>query len=629
MAKQNKALDPLTSLPEKESPKISFEDIKKIKGGLTPGYIPGKLREETNIGGLYQKTKLNDQVEGGEYEEDAYYQMLKPGEKITKGMLNNASKMYQLGYVNELKKFKNDLAENQGWYNKAANTWAKYMGKTSLNVGGGLLGVGYGVVKGLLTMDSEPLFDNEVFSAVDAGTDWLDRRLVVHGDTKYDDLRNKRGAFGGSFTPRFMHDPLKVIGDDLTDAASFVSGAILTETAALALAEPTGGASLVANTARLGAQGDRMLRNGTRAMRGLKTLPKFTQARSIANMSNTFRNSIGTVRATAMGAGFEGALIGRETRDRALEGMIAEWKASNPGMEMPDSVKARFEERAKGAGLNSYLLNTALVGASNFIQFGSVFNKFKGKSKAFKGLGLEEGKFVSKAPKGMAKIATYGYKGLKSPITEAFEEFSQGVLEHGIAEYHISDKSADSVFDMLNYGEAISHASSRYFDSIEGRDSMTLGFLMGLIGMPLGGSRANYKKARKEGKGFLKSAWQGFEYQGGSVKEMLDQHKESKKLATLAEKMNENMGNHNALKTNFKNAIRQNYYQGKKDKALEDNDAFAYKNAEHDNLFSYVMTRRQLGREEGTNGLEDTIFQEIEALRKVSLDEFNKTYAAP
>jgi len=137
MAKQNKALDPLTSLPEKESPKISFEDIKKIKGGLTPGYIPGKLREETNIGDLYQKTKLNDQVEGGEYEEDAYYQMLKPGEKITKGMLNNASKMYQLGYVNELKKFKNDLAENQGWYNKAANTWAKYMGKTSLNVGGG------------------------------------------------------------------------------------------------------------------------------------------------------------------------------------------------------------------------------------------------------------------------------------------------------------------------------------------------------------------------------------------------------------------------------------------------------------------------------------------------------------
>jgi len=116
---------------------------------------------------------------------------------------------------------------------------------------------------------------------------------------------------------------------------------------------------------------------------------------------------------------------------------------------------------------------------------------------------------------------------------------------------------------------------------------------------------------------------------GGSIKEMLDQHRESKKLATLAEKMNENMGNHNALKTNFKNAIRQNYYQGKKDKALEDNDAFAYKNAEHDNLFSYVMTRRQLGREEGTNGLEDTIFQEIEALRKVSLDEFNKTYAAP
>lgn len=629
MAKQNKALDPLTSLPEKESPKISFEDIKKIKGGLTPGYIPGKLREETNIGDLYQKTKLNDQVEGGEYEEDAYYQMLKPGEKITKGMLDNASKMYQLGYVNELKKFKNDLAENQGWYNKIANTWGKYVGKTALNVGGGLLGIGYGVVKGLLTMDSEPLFDNEVFSAVDAGTDWLDRRLVVHGDTKYDDLRNKRGAFGGSFTPRFMHDPLKVIGDDLTDAASFVSGAILTETAAGLLAGPTGGATVVANTARLGAQGARLLRNGTRAMRGLKTLPKFTQARSIANMSNTFRNSIGTVRATAMGAGFEGALIGRETRDRALEGMIAEWEISNPGMEMPDSVKARFEERAKGAGLNSYLLNTALVGASNFIQFGSVFNKFKGKSRAFKGLGLEEGKFVSRAPKGMAKIATYGYKGLKSPITEAFEEFSQGVLEHGIAEYHISDKSADSVFDMLNYGEAISHASSRYFDSIEGRDSMTLGFLMGLIGMPLGGSRANYKKARKEGKGFLKSAWQGFEYQGGSVKEMLDQHRESKKLATLAEKMNENMGNHNALKTNFKNAIRQNYYQGKKDKALEDNDAFAYKNAEHDNLFSYVMTRRQLGREEGTNGLEDTIFQEIEALRKVSLDEFNKTYAAP
>jgi hypothetical protein len=240
---EDKELDPITSLPKKEEKSDPLRLLKELNKKEASGEISTPKYYGTSFSGavsptfqdftpLYKKYDLRGQVEGGEYEdavEGSYYQMLKPGEEPTTEILRNQSKMFQLGYNNSLKRYKNDLAENQGWYNKIANTWGKYLGKTALNVGGGLLGVGYGVVKGLLTMDSEPLFDNGVFSAVDAGTDWLDRRLIVHGDTKYDELRNKRGAFGGSFTPRFMHDPLKVIGDDLTDAASFVSGAILTE----------------------------------------------------------------------------------------------------------------------------------------------------------------------------------------------------------------------------------------------------------------------------------------------------------------------------------------------------------------------------------------------------------------
>ena len=322
--------------------------------------------------------------EGYDYEDEKSYQKYK---KQSQGRsLNNIehyAKMQELGYEASVKKYQDDLYENQSYLDMATNFVSKTIGNTLIHTGGGLVGTIYGATKALVTWDSEALFDNEVFTATDAATDYLNRRLVVHGDAEYYDIMNdpeRREEM--SLGSRFMSHPFKVLNDDVSSAISFVGGTVLTEVAASLLAAPTGGASLVAATARNGALLTRGFRNSVKVLRGLDKASDFEKARKIIETTQKYQKLLGTTRATMMGAGYEAGLIGRETRDQTLEQMKENYKEQY-GSEPQGATLEKMEREAKEAGDMSYWMNMGLVGGSNFIQFGRLFNKLKERSQLF------------------------------------------------------------------------------------------------------------------------------------------------------------------------------------------------------------------------------------------------------
>ena len=200
--------------------------------------------------------------------------------------------MFEKGYINNIKKYEQDLYENQAWYDKLGNSVSKLVGLTATNVGGGLVGTLYGAGKALVTWDSSALFDNEVFTATDAATDYLNKRFVVHGGLDYYKVRQEGGHVG----QRFLSNPWKVINDDISSAISFVGGVVMTEMAATALAPVTGGTSLVAGTSRNAAMATRYFSNSVKTLRGLKPLSDFQKAKQLLSLTENYRKLLGTTR---------------------------------------------------------------------------------------------------------------------------------------------------------------------------------------------------------------------------------------------------------------------------------------------------------------------------------------------
>jgi len=145
------------------------------------------------------------------------------------------------------------------------------MGKLFNYTTTGLAGIVYGLGKAATTMDAGAIIDNEVFRAMDDRDDWLNKRVVIHGGADYRKAQ-ERGEWVGN---RLLVNPLKTVGDDITDAAAFVGRAILTETAAGLATAASGGfgsGALAANTMKVGITGTRLwnrFTGGVKVLRGL------------------------------------------------------------------------------------------------------------------------------------------------------------------------------------------------------------------------------------------------------------------------------------------------------------------------------------------------------------------------
>ena len=552
-------------------------------------------------------------------------------------------------YPKQLKKFVDDLDENQGWVSSLGNNFAKLLGSTTAKIGANIIAPVYGIGSALYNMDGSKVRDNSLIDYFGVMDEDINKEFVVYGGYDYGKKLDDAGNVVGqqTFFSRLFSHPFKSINDDIIPTVAFVAGAVSSEVILGRLGIHTGASKLARNFFRAGAFGAQKFAKGYRVLRGLDKLSDIESMKRVIKVSNALTKGAGTIGTMYRSAAYESALIGNDTEDNTLMQSKFGYIRNDPTLfkeyqrligestdefgnldrtqeelinevsqKIPPGLLAEMKYSAKNAGKAAYLTNIPLVGASYMIQFPKIFGtsyrggqKILSKTGPLYGATMTGGKLVSNfsKAKGFEKLVfKYALPSLKSGGTEAFEEFSQGVIEKGYADYWSAPYSDTSVESSIGFLQAMGSASRKYIKSVEGIDSITLGFLMGAIGIPM----VKTKTSGKVGLGWSGGAYEAVQ----EVKEKISEVEAAIKAYNDGPQTNE------VLKNNF-DAFRANVtIQDQKEKALEEGDVYNYKNAEHDELHNYVENKMQ-------NGILDTVYQDIEALKEMSLEDFNKQFA--
>jgi hypothetical protein len=550
--------------------------------------------------------------------------------------IKDLARYHEKAYHKRVNQFLDDLDENQGVFNATVKTVGKLLGRT-LTAIGGVIPTVYGIGSALFNWDSSKLFNNGAFDLWESMDRGIDEGTFVYGGSDY--YQNAEGRDRNFFSRVWTH-PLKSINEDIAPAVSFVAGAVATEIIAGLAAPFTGGSSVVANTARLGAQATRLGVQGVnlgmkganlvtfgksmRLLRGIDKLDDLSKAAKLESYTAKWSKGIGTVTSMVRSGAYESSLIARDTYDQTLQSLIDNHTKIN-GKAPSEAETALYKSKAEEASETAWFTNVPLVGFSNMIQFSKAFtggyriNQALSRLNPVKGVSSVEGKAIANADK-MSKwsrgAAIYG-GGLKSGITEGFEEYAQGVLQEGLSDYYTAKHTKGSMESSIDFIDAMSKAARNYANSTEGVDSMSIGALMGLLGirMPTFGVRYNTKTGQAEG-----IKYEGFQKFGGIREEIKGMRRDIAESQALAKKINDGVSTNEVLAANFKNMATGLTIQKELDDYEAKGDIFNYKNKEHDLLYSFVTTRNKLG-------VAETIIQDLDSFEKIPLKKFNEQFA--
>ena len=560
----------------------------------------------------------------------------------------------QQNYETEVKKLMDDLDENQGFFNSLGQFGGNFLGQTALAVTS-IIPLVWGVGKAVVNWDANHIFNNTLFDAWDQAQQATTEQFVVYGGADYH-MPDASGQPKG-FIARMTDNPMKSLNDDIAPAASFIAGAVLTEIAAGMLAPVTGGASIIGNTSRLAAQGTRFFGKTFRVTRGLDTLSDAAKMRQVAVLSQKYRKGLGLATTMVRTAGYESSLIARDTYQSTKNKSYMNYINSEVGMakglkqkyediiyantdefgnlsitqeealeilekDIPKKDRIRIENNAKNAGELAWFSNVPLVGFSNMMQFPKIFNssyrlgqgvigRAASKINPLTGTKIVGGEMVSRAAgrNFASKALGYSMPVAARTLGESFEEFTQGVFEEGYSDYYSAEFKKPAEDFAIPFFSTMTGAAKKYFKSVEGQDSMLIGGAMGLFGLPFVGTRV-----KDSGKTGLK-----FEWYGGAVESIREINQKIEEAGIQSDVYNGRTTNE-VLKLNLENTLRGVTIQAEMDKALKEGDIFNFKNQEANSLFSFVQTRVSAG-------IGDTIMQDLEAIDKMSLADFNEQYA--
>jgi len=560
------------------------------------------------------------------------------------------------GYHKNLKNFVDSLDENQGWLESLATSGGKLLGSTLNKIGGGILGTAYAMGSAFFNWDRQKLYDNKAYDFFDRNEEYINQRLVVYGGYDYGKEFDEQGNVIGQKpflstsieNSRFFDHPFKSINDDIVPTVSFVMGAVASEAILNRIGVTNLGATLARNAARVPVVGVSKFARAYKTIRGLEKLSDFQSMRRIASATNAIQKTLGTAGTMYRSAAYESAMIGKDTQDNTLLQAKFGYIKNNPALlaeytelvrdstdefgnllvsqeeiiekvaqKIPKGQLALMKHDAKTAGTAAFLTNIPLVGASYMIQFPKMFgSSYRANQKILSKSGVlfgttkdASGKLVAditKATRFEKLVFKYLLPSAKSGVTEAFEEFSQGVIEKGYSDYWSAPYTDTSVESSIGFLQAMGNASKKYVKSTEGIDSITLGFLMGIMGIPM---------VKQKASGRIGLGWSGGAYE--AVQEVTEKLNE---VEAAVKRYNDGPQINPVLKNNFESFKKSITIQEEKEKALEEGNVFAYKNAEFNEVKNFVKNRLD-------NGIADTITQDIDALEDMSLEEFNENFA--
>lgn len=491
---------------------------------------------------------------------------------------------------------------NQGTFSSLGNSFAKFVGKTGLNIVGGTVGTAYGVGSAIANGEWSKIWDNSFADKIEEADNKLDNIFKVYKSSDYEQSNFLQKAF--------LH-PLQFT-DDTSDALSFTAGAILTELASQGLASAT----VVPKALRY----LKFLGEGAEAAEATSQLSTLGRAQKIAGQFGT------SVRQLATGASYESMVEARQATMTLRNKMYADYAKEHGDEPMPESVKNDIDERLSNAGLFSYFSNLALVGTTNILEFPKIFGS------GFKSAKAAEGAIVRNAETGLYdnvgkkafKDLSLGEKALiigKNPFHEGVvEEGLQNVIQNTNQQYFDRKNNPDAKFDVTNYLHSFADNIADTYSSKEGWNAIGMGMLIGALGAPgrgilsvaPKGSNIYNKAFDEQPDGTMKRAdlWTG-----GVLGGVEEHNEEYKGIQDIVDNLNQNTDLGKSMKANYDYLVTSKTLQADKDKAIANNDIFEFNNAKDDQIHSYVSSRIKAGL---YSEIEDT----IDDMRKLKPEEF-------
>lgn len=465
----------------------------------------------------------------------------------------------------QLDNLANTRGELQPWYAQIGTGLAKGVilaGTTFLD---GTLGLVLGGAQAITEGRGSAIWDNPFSKAMQSINEWSEEALPNY----YTDAERNEPWYENIFTANFLGDKfIKNLG--FTVGAFYGGGVIAAGLKATKLPQIIGA---IAKSSRAPAIVTSAV-GATISAVNEGRIEALNNSTDWFNLHKTQLDDQHTARLQAI----DGMYLDPEMHNR----MIAQENANH------EATLGKLTEDRLKMGNADLLMNIPILTASNLIQFGRMYaNGFKTARKATNIVG-KAGEYATgrTTGKGIARATL-------SPLSEGLEEISQSAASRISGNYYEDDVNnfykakidPQAEQETLSWMKSFAQGINETVNDGSSWEEFFIGTLTGALGMP------RFRGIRSS-EGRLQSP---VTLEGGTIGEFREYRDKMNKENEIANYMNERVQSPEFINY-YQGLIRHNKYQNDMNQAVENNDEFEFKNAEHAQLISDIAMFDNAGK---------------------------------
>lgn len=465
----------------------------------------------------------------------------------------------------QLDNLANTRGELQPWYAQIGAGLAKGVilaGTTFLD---GTLGLVLGGAQAIAEGRGSALWDNPFSKAMQSINEWSEEALPNY----YTDAERNEPWYENIFTANFLGDKfIKNLG--FTVGAFYGGGVTAAGLKATKLPQIIGAVTKSSRAPAIVTSGVGATISAVNEGR----IEALNNSTDWFNLHKTQLDDQHTARLQAI----DGMYLDPEMHNRMIAQENANYEAT---------LGKLTEDRLK-MGNADLLMNIPILTASNLIQFGRMYaNGFKTARKATNIVG-KAGEYATgrTTGKGIARATL-------SPLSEGLEEISQGAASRISGNYYEDDVNnfykakidPQAEQETLSWMKSFAQGINETVNDGSSWEEFFIGTLTGALGMP------RFRGIRSS-EGRLQSP---VTLEGGTIGEFREYRDKMNRENEIADYMNERVQSPEFINY-YQGLIRHNKYQNDMNQAVENNDEFEFKNAEHAQLISDIAMFDNAGK---------------------------------
>lgn len=467
--------------------------------------------------------------------------------------------------ASQLDNLANTRGELQPWYAQIGAGLAKGAILAGTAFLDGTVGLLTGAVQAIEEGRGSALWDNEFSKAMKAVNEWSEEALPNY----YTDAERNGPWHENIFTANFLGDKfIKNLG--FTVGAFYSGGVTAAGLKATKLPQIIGA---VAKSSKAPA----IVTSGVGATVSAVNEGRIEALNNSTDWFDLHKTQLDD-RHTARLQAIDGMYLDPEMHNRMIAQENANYEAT---------LGKLTEDRLK-MGNADLLMNIPVLTASNLIQFGRMYaNGFKTARKATNIVG-KAGEYTTgrTTGKGIARAAL-------SPLSEGLEEISQGAASRISGNYYEDDVNnfykakidPQAEQETLSWMKSFAQGINETVNDGSSWEEFFIGTLTGALGMP------RFRGIRSS-EGRLQSP---VTLEGGTIGEFREYRDRMNRENEIADYMNERVQSPEFINY-YQGLIRHNKYQNDMNRAVENNDEFEFKNAEHAQLVSDIAMFDNAGK---------------------------------